>query len=36
MQIYKCLCIIHKLVNIVYEKTVYKDTISLMRTYELK
>jgi len=27
MQINKLLCIIHKFVNVVYEKTVYKYTI---------
>jgi len=27
MQIYKLLCIVHKLVNVVYEKTTYEDTI---------
>lgn len=27
MQIHKLLCIIHKFVNIVYEKTVYDDII---------
>jgi len=27
MQINKFVCIIHKFVNVVYEKTVYEDTI---------
>jgi len=27
MQIYKLLCIIHKLVKVVYEKRAYEDTI---------
>ena len=27
MQISKFLCIIHKFVNVIYEKTVYKDSI---------
>jgi len=26
---------IHKLVKVVYEKTTYEDTTSLVRTYEL-
>ena len=29
MQINKLLCIIQKLVNVVYEKTTYEDTISV-------
>jgi len=27
MQIHKLLCIIHKLVKVVYDKTAYEDTI---------
>jgi len=35
MQINKLLCIIHKLVKVVYEKTAYEYTILLVGTYEL-
>jgi len=35
MQINKLLCIIHKFLNIVYEKTVYKYTISVSENLKI-
>jgi len=35
MQVNKLLCIIHKLVKVVYEKQLMKIQFSLVRTYEL-